>query len=125
MSDVNFQPGCTSVGSVIICGPGGVAIRDRRRCIECERPQARMVLREPNSPWYGGDFFCECGDVYMDGERCQRPFERGWRKRAQERFERMWAEALPEGTVALRDWSNDGSGWLSGVRLPDGTEVAR
>lgn len=47
-------------------------------CPTCERPR-RMLFQFQD--WYGGTLTCAgCGDRWMDGERGERPFCRGWRK---------------------------------------------
>lgn len=128
MSAVEFAPGCVGIGGgVIACGPGGVVIQSHGRCLGlCARADARLLVREPNSPWWGADIRCECGDSWSDGELHGRPFRKGWRTAAQATFEAEWITALPEGTQALREW-RDGEdlGYLTGVRLPDGTVVPR
>lgn len=47
--------------------------------------------------WYGPTLWCECGDSWecdIEGmARSPRPFARGWRKKAQARFEVLWSEA--------------------------------
>ena len=125
-ADVVFEPACTSAPGIVMCGPGGVVIRQRGKCFGlCAGDNARLAVRHPSSPWYGLDVDCECGDSWSEGELRQRPFARAWRKKAVARFEKAWEKALPEGTVALRRQGGDGDGYLTGVRLPDGTVVNR
>lgn len=123
-TEVEFAPGCVGGAGFIACGPGGVTIRERGKCRGlCEKPDARLIVREPNSGYYAPTVTCECGDTWdMEEGLFQRPFERGWRAKAQARFEASWESALPEGTQTVRD---DEQGWLTGVVLPDGTEVSR
>jgi hypothetical protein len=123
---VVFEPGCIELGSGWACGPGGVTIRLHGKCWCGDgKEDHRFVMREPNCLYWGTDFSCECGDAWEDGELRPRPFKRGWRKEAQERFERAWDAALPEGTTTIRDDGPDGVYEILGVRLPDGTEVWR
>ena len=52
-------------------------------CPTCERP--RRMLGE-FAEWYGTTWTCAgCGDSWQDGERGERPFAPGWRKRSIER----------------------------------------
>ena len=121
---VTFDPGCVILPGLTICGPGGVLIREHGQCRgECAKPDARLIVREPNSGYYAPTVHCECGDTWdMDEGMYARPFERGWRQKAQARFAANWDKALPEGTQTVRD---DEQGWLTGVVLPDGTEVSK
>jgi hypothetical protein len=49
-------------------------------CPTCERPR-RMYGRFVE--WYGVDLICAgCGDEWHAGERAERPFAPGWRRRA-------------------------------------------
>lgn len=83
-----------STPGIVICGPpSGVYTRLMRECGECER-RHRFIERWDGA-WYGSTFYGGCGDVWMDGEACGRPAEKGWRKRAQERFREMWKHAAP------------------------------
>ena len=128
VSEVSFEPGCTILPGVVICGPGGVVVRKPGKCSGlCGKDEARRIVRYPNSAYYGPTVLCECGDGWSDGFLHERPFLRGWRKREQERFEKDWADALPEGAEALYGMDPDGDNfaWLYAVRLPDGTEVGR
>jgi len=123
---VTFEAGCVFSPNFVVCGPGGVMIRRRGKCEGlCGKDDARLIDHEPNSPYWGVDTDCECGDRFQDGDMCPRPGGRVWRKEARTRFEKRWADGLPEGTEPIRDMSEEGGMWLTGVRLPDGTEVQR
>lgn len=117
-----FEPGCLVSAGIVVCSPGGVYIRDHWSSPDGCSDQARRIIHEPNSPYYGPTFYCECGDSYTDGFRDRRPFRRGWRTEAQKRFEQRWETALPEGTVANYDPEIL---WLESVTLPDGTVISR
>lgn len=118
-----FEPGCATFGGAIVCGPGGTKIRTHGQCLGlCGKADARLVQTIPNSPYYPSDFLCECGDRFCPSEDWlyPRPFERGWRPKAQQRFARDWDAAFPEGRP-----TRDSDCYLVGVVLPDGTEVSR
>ena len=52
-------------------------------CPTCQRP--RRMLGE-HAEWYGTTWTCcGCGDSWQDGERLERPFAQGWRRRSVER----------------------------------------
>jgi hypothetical protein len=52
-------------------------------CLTCERPR-RMLCRYYE--WYGATVVCAgCGETWNDGERQERPFAPGWRKKSIER----------------------------------------
>lgn len=123
---VVFEPGCVFGTNTVVCGPGGVTIRRLGHCWGlCGKADARLVDRVPNSPYWGNDTYCACGDTMEDGELRRRPGGRVWRKEAKTRFEKLWDAALPVGTEPIRDMSEEGGMWLTGVRLPDGTVVER
>lgn len=59
-------------------------------CPTCERP--RRMLGE-HAEWYGTTWTCAgCGDQWVDGERLERPFAPGWRKRSIDRAIKRLAE---------------------------------
>jgi hypothetical protein len=92
---------CTSISpGVIACGPNPSNRRKRYlRCPMCECITETVVSF---GGWYGiSCFCCRCGDGWCDGELYERPFARGWRKRAIARHRRMWDEAThgPEPTL--------------------------
>lgn len=81
-------------GGVIACGPPpGVYTRMMRHCPECNR--RHRFIEHWDGAWYGTTLYGGCGDMWQDGEPWQRPFEKGWRKKAQERFRAMWQHAAP------------------------------
>jgi hypothetical protein len=48
--------------------------------------------------WYGSEWTCAgCGDSWADGERLERPFAPGWRRRS---IERVRAELKKLGVQA-------------------------
>lgn len=82
------------MGGVIVCGPPrGVYRRAIRQCPICKR-RRRAIVRWDGA-WYGTTDYCACGDSWQDGELGYRPFQKGWRKKAQERFRAMWDNAAP------------------------------
>ena len=107
MSDL-VKPGCTFLDSVTLCSGGGAYERGMRACPECGNENARTLTEWPNFYIYlPGTDLCECGDRWWPGEgRAPRPFRRGWRKEAQQRFERLWNQAAPEGSQFR--YSDDG-----------------
>lgn len=83
-----------SVPGMVICGPPrGVYHRAIRQCYECKRRHRFIITWD--GAWYGTTLFGSCGDRWMDGELGYRPFEKGWRKKAQEQFRDMWQHAAP------------------------------
>ncbi len=115
---VEFTPGCIFGQNVIACGPGGVQIRDRRHCESCGTVE-RCVENVPNSQYWGPDHFYECGAWFQDYD-CECNPDGKESRRGE--FEARWEKALPEGTELI---VNQEDAWLTGVRLPDGTEVLR
>ena len=65
---------------VHVCAPSADDVRAVRiRCHSCERLTG-FVIR--HYEWYGWHLTClRCGDQWADGERLERPFARGWRRR--------------------------------------------
>ncbi len=121
---VRFEPGCQLSPGLSACGPGGVIIREVGVCEgDCGRPDARRVAQYPNSGYLPPTFLCECGDATHDswvvtpgGDTADA------RAAGRQRFGQRWEQALPEGTAPIYD---PDLAWLTGVRLPDGTEVSR
>ena len=59
-------------------------------CPTCERP--RRMLGQYQE-WYGTTLTCAgCGDQWSDGERHDRPFAPGWRRKSIERARKVLAE---------------------------------
>lgn len=80
---------CRNLGGVIACGPPpGVYRRAIEFCPECDR-RHRFVIRWDGA-WYGTTDYGSCGDYWQEDWRGPRPFERGWRAKAQEHFRRLW-----------------------------------
>lgn len=82
---------CRIGTNVIACGPPGVYRRAILRCGPCDR-RHRFVISWDGA-WYGETLHGACGDRWQDGEMAPRPFERGWRKEAQEKFRARWEHA--------------------------------
>jgi hypothetical protein len=59
----------------------------------CER-RHRFVIRWDGA-WYGTTDYGSCGDSWQEDWMRPRPFERGWRKKAQAEFRAMWDHAAP------------------------------
>lgn len=78
------------MSGVYVCG---VPMRYQRRygyCPNCDSGGMRVVWAF-GSPYYAPTIHCvECGDSWSDEGLLQRPFARGWRKRAIERHTRLW-----------------------------------
>jgi hypothetical protein len=48
--------------------------------------------------WHGWTITClRCGDSWGDGYRLERPFMRGWRKKAVARVKKWWRAERPDG----------------------------
>lgn len=67
------------MSGVHICAPVADAVNLRRMlCHTCERPTYFVTA---HYEWYGWSVTClRCGERWNDGERQERPFERGWRR---------------------------------------------
>ncbi|MGZ4519732.1 MAG: hypothetical protein ACXVXW_04855 [Mycobacteriaceae bacterium] len=90
---------CKNYGGVIACGPPpGVYKRRVISCPVCERTH-RFIVRWDGA-WYGTTLYGSCGDTWMDGEMCPRPFVKGWRNKAQAEFRAMWDSAAPAALYA-------------------------
>lgn len=88
-------------GITICAPPRGVVCRRILRCPTCE--QRRRFVQRFMGAWYGDLFTCvACGDSWGDGERLERPFQRGWRQRATAKARRAWTEALAADEFAAR-----------------------
>ena len=63
----------------------------RRHCPTCQK---RTTFIAFGYEWYGWLVTClSCGDQWSDGERCERPFARGWRAKSIERAKKRWANS--------------------------------
>ncbi len=61
-----------------------------RRCY-CSNCESRTFFLGFFQDWYGRDEIClRCGDRWQDGEFCERPFLRGWRKKSIEGAKREY-----------------------------------
>jgi hypothetical protein len=57
------------------------------QCPTCDRPR-RML--GSFAEWYGTTWTCTgCGDQWQDGERLERPFAPGWRRRSVEHARKL------------------------------------
>lgn len=72
---------CQRFGNAIVC----VTAVDESKIVtkhchgRCNVPREMLAEHEE---WYGWTLTClTCGDSWQDGQRSERPFERGWRKR--------------------------------------------
>lgn len=67
--------------TIIICWRHVVERKvEKQKCPTCKSEQDFLCEYEE---WYGWTEIClNCGDCWMDGEMCPRPFRRGWRKEA-------------------------------------------
>ena len=115
---IRLGSSCVTLGEgVIACGVPVALIRTRRECWRCRRGPVRAVEHLTSSPYYAPIVSFECGDKGGYEEGCYpRPFARFWQRDAQKLFERLWADAYPEGSRGVRD----DNGYLVGVRLSDG-----
>lgn len=87
--------GCETVadGVTICSGPKGIVRRHLTRCWNCET--RRRVVQVWQGMFYGSLFYCcHCGDGWGDGERMERPFQRGWRKKSIAAARQYWADAM-------------------------------
>ena len=75
--------------SIHVCGHGYRNLR--KRYLRCPSCQCITEMVTQDGGYWGFEVMCcRCGDSWMDGERAERPFERGWRKKAIEQHRRMW-----------------------------------
>lgn len=93
--------------TVAICGGGGFWYRRLLHCPTCERRRRFVIHWEL---WYGDAATClGCGDRWMDGERGERPFARGWREKAKAKARERYAAAMTyrQFRVAEHAYVND------------------
>jgi hypothetical protein len=77
---------------VHICGPSDEFLRKRYlRCPICQCI-TEHVTRD-GGYWGYERHCCRCGDSWIDGELCPRPFKRGWRQKSIASVRRMWDRA--------------------------------
>lgn len=86
--------------SVILCSP---RISDARTTMRnCPTCRARRRFWSIFEEWYGWTETClTCGDSWQDGERCERPAERGWRAKSvahAKDHRRQWMAAHPRSS---------------------------
>ena len=64
---------------VYIYAPPSTAFAAVNDCSTCQRPRRMLGLRYE---WHGTTWTCAgCGDEWADGERLERPFCPGWRRK--------------------------------------------
>lgn len=93
---------CKVGSGVVVCQSDGPYRRAIQQCPTCER-RTRHLLRW-DGPWLGHAVHCvACGDTWVDGERCPRPFRRGWQAEATARYRDIWATGcMPANLWAAR-----------------------
>jgi hypothetical protein len=71
---------CRLVGTAIVCGSWGNP--NRLRYMHCPTCKTRRRMSEHwDGAWYGSTLSCmSCGEMWQDGVRGYRPFQRGWRQ---------------------------------------------
>ena len=81
------------VGAVVhINAPARYTYRKMLRCFNCE--QVRRCVVTQAGVWYSATATCcHCGDSWADGEALERPFARGWRKKAVAKARKQWDES--------------------------------
>jgi len=93
---------------VNLCGSGGFPLRRIAVCPNCK--QRRRFAGLDSGPYYGAVWTCcACGDSWSDGERLERPFQRGWRVKAIADARDVWARA--RSRAEHRAWLADLLGW--------------
>lgn len=88
---------CTVYEGAIVCGPPrGIYHRlTDFTCWTCE-VETRMV-QTWDGAYYGTTLYClECGDVWADGYRYERPFARYWKRDRIQAATKMWDNALSD-----------------------------
>ena len=102
---------CIDYGNATVCTSGVREIRRMiRSCPVCER-RRRFVIVVPVSPYYSHTMTClGCGDSWEDGERHERPFQRGWRQKAQTKARQQWTNAFRQTPEQRAEWER---AWLS------------
>lgn len=95
--------GCiTPAAGVIACNPSSFPVRRVRYCptCRCNRRFAGLLY-----VWYDATWTCcHCGDSWAGGERMQRPFLKGWRRRAIEQAEKIVARASQYSDADRQAW---------------------
>lgn len=77
---------------VIICSPSTWSYRAILKCPVCKRRRRHIVTLEG---YYGSTIGClGCGDRWMDGELCPRPWRPGWREESRAQLRHKWANAM-------------------------------
>jgi hypothetical protein len=101
------------VSDLIICAPEVFRIRRIADCPTCAKRRRFVGLHA--GFWYSVTWTCcGCGDRWTDGERHERPFRRGWRKRAVEKARADYGTA--QSLSAYLVWARERIGLeVSGV----------
>src|SRR5262245_44901722 len=82
--------------------PPKIYVRLITLCPTCE---TRRRFAGFDAMWYGPTLAClGCGDSFSDGERAERPFARGWRKKSIAKAEEWWAKAVRLNGDEHRQW---------------------
>lgn len=72
----------------------------RHFCPNCNK---KTFFTAFHQDWYGWDLTClKCGDQWQDGQMCERPFARGWRKQSIERAKRHYRKLKAQGMSNVR-----------------------
>lgn len=111
----------TMAGIHILWADGRFLRKRYIRCPSCECTTEMVVRYEA---WYGNTWYCcRCGDSWQEEGMNQRPFERGWRRKAIARHRALWDAAThgpdptPEQLYPLH-FMNGGLGPMVDVELP-------
>jgi hypothetical protein len=97
------------IPTAIVCAPPEYLSRAVQYCPTCKR---RRRFSGRDAAWYGCTWTCcACGDSWTDGERHERPFQRGWRKDAIARAKRTWDDAAAFKTIDHLAWIKERVGF--------------
>ena len=90
--------------AVHIYAPRSFIARTIQRCFNCEKNRRVVAwLYEWHDPMFR---CCACGDGWGGGERAERPFERGWRKKEIARAKAAWATGKTWKEAAADLWEH-------------------
>ena len=95
---------CIPMGNVIACvGPRGIYRRRVYACPTCER-RTPFVIRWDGAGYGTTEYCTVCLDGWVDGDRLERPFRRGWKKERAAHIRAMWDEAML--TAVWLEWTD-------------------